>query len=317
MTPPPSGQAGSAQPSAAQPSAEQIGTIPKSHGKISVNGKITAPEDAVVSAMDRGLLLGDMIFEVMAAFGGTIIGLSHHLARLRAGAERIGLDLKVKDAELKFELDALLELTGFAKSYLRLTVTRGCGAGVKPHAGTPPTRIIHCYPAPAIPTRLQEQGLKLTLRHLNYTRREALVKTANYLDSISQLVALPAGSADDILWCNSEGELTETSSANVFLLGRTGDLVEIATPGAYSGLLEGITRAKIIALLTEAKIPVTVRTIYHEEIPRFDEGFVCSAVRGLVPIAQIDGHKLHTTRKHSTFRHILRLYDTWLATELG
>lgn len=286
-------------------------------GKISVNGTITAPEDAVVSAMDRGLLLGDMIFEVMAAYGRKIVSLDQHLARLRAGAERIGLDLKVKDAELKFELESLLELTGFPKTYLRLTVTRGQGAGVKPHAGTAPTRIIHCYPAPAISSRLKDEGLKLSLRHLNYTRREALLKTANYLDSISQLVNLPAGSYDDILWCNSEGELTETSSANIFLLGRTGDLVEIATPGSYSGLLEGITRAKITSLLAEAKIPVTVRTIYHEEIPRFDEGFVCSSVRGLIPIAQIDGHKLHSTRTHSTFRHILRLYDTWLATELS
>lgn len=288
-----------------------------SEARISVNGKITSPEDAVVSAEDRGLLLGDMIFEVLVAYGKTLINLDHHLARLRAGAERIGLELNSSDAELRFELEALLELTGFAKSYLRLTITRGQGMGVRPRAGATPTRIIHCYPAPAIPTRLKEQGLKLALRHQNYTRREAALKTANYLDSISQLAGLAPESYDDILWCNSEGELTEASSANIFLLGRMGDLVEIATPGGNSGLLEGITRQQMMSLLQDAKIPVTVRTIYHEEIPRFDEGFVCSSVRGLIPIAQIDGHKLHTTRQQSTFRHILRLYQSWLASILG
>lgn len=292
-----------------------MGTTPV--GKISVNGQITAPEDAVISATDRGFLLGDLVFEVLVAYGTKILGLTEHLARLRAGAERIGLTLPFSDAELHFELEALLELTQFPKSYLRLTITRGDGAGVRPHPGVPPARIIHCYPAPAIPTRLQDEGLKLTLRHQNYTRREALIKTANYLDSISQLVGLPPGTFDDILWCNSEGELTETSSANVFLLGRMGDLVEIATPGSYSGLLEGITRGRIITLLEQAQIPVTIRTIYHEEIPRFDEGFICSSVRGLIPIAQIDGHKLHTTRQQSTFRHIIRLYQTWLASQLG
>lgn len=286
-------------------------------GKISVNGHITAPEDAVISATDRGFLLGDMIFEVLVAYGQTIIGLDAHLARLREGAERIGLELTLSDAELKFEMQSLVELTAYPKSYLRLTITRGNGAGVRPHAGTPPSRVIHCYPAPEIPSRLEAEGLKITLRHQNYTRREALIKTANYLDSISQLVTLKDGGFDDVLWCNSEGELTETSSANVFLLGRMGDLVEIATPGSYSGLLEGITRGRIITLLENANIPVTVRTIYHEEIPRFDEGFVCSSVRGLIPIAQIDGHKLHSARKTSTFRHILRLYQSWLAAELG
>ncbi len=66
-----------------------------------------------------------------------------------------------------------------------------------------------------------------------------------------------------------------------------------------------------------AKIRVEERVVYSEEIPRFDEAFICSTVRGLVPVSQIGSHKLHTTRDTSVYQHIHRLYMTWAEVQLG
>ena len=69
--------------------------------------------------------------------------------------------------------------------------------------------------------------------------------------------------------------------------------------------------------MQNAGIPVQEQTIFVDELPRFDEAFVCSTVRGLVPVSTIDKHKLHTARPGSVFRHIERLYMTWVETQLG
>jgi branched-subunit amino acid aminotransferase/4-amino-4-deoxychorismate lyase len=143
--------------------------------------------------------------------------------------------------------------------------------------------------------------------------RGSLLKTGQIAARGGDLGAAKAAGFDDVLWINGDGEIAETTWANIFLIGRTGDLVEIATPPESSGILSGITRARITELLYNAKIPVTERVITEDEIPRFDEAFVTSSVRGLVPVVAIGGHRLHTMRGQAVFHHIARLYNTWLS----
>ena len=70
-------------------------------------------------------------------------------------------------------------------------------------------------------------------------------------------------------------------------------------------------------LLHSAKIPVTERLISQDEIPGFDEGFLTSSLRGLIPVTQIGKHRLHTLRGQAVFHHVARLYKTWLSLGLA
>ena len=103
----------------------------------------------------------------------------------------------------------------------------------------------------------------------------------------------------------------------MFFMARHGDQVELVTPPAQSGLLLGITRETVLALLRRAGLPVREQLVFADELPRFDEAFLCSSVRGLVPVSRIDRHKLHGARPGSVFRHIERLFLTWVETEVG
>lgn len=251
------------------------------------------------------------------AFGSKILDAMEHIDRLRQSAEAYQIDIPWRDEEIIFELSNLLALTKQKKSYLRLVVTRGSGMGLVAKEQISPNKIIYCLAAKLETTRIYEQGLSLKRSNHGYTSRGKNPKSTNYIESIKALNKAHSEGFDDILWTNSEGEITEAATANVFLLAREGDLIEIATPPATSGLLLGITRKRIISLLESAKIKVTERVISLDEIARFDEGFLCSTVRGIVPICRIDKHRLHTTRRNSVFRHINRLYMTWVETQIG
>ena len=286
-------------------------------GLISVNGVISEAKDAKIPALDRGFLFGDNVFEVFVAFGETILDGTAHLDRLQRSAAQYGFEIPWSHDALMFEMGALLHQTGFRKANLRLVVTRGNGLGLSVPPENEPNRIIYCMPARVELEQLYSNGLQLKKKALMFTERGASAKTGNYIRSVHALQEAQSEGYDDVLWFNADNEITEASTANIFFIGRDGDLVEIATPPASSGLLLGITRQRIMQLLTRSQIPVTERVITVEELARFDEAFLCSTVRGLVPIQQIDRQRLHSTRTKAVFRHIERLYSSWVASVIG
>lgn len=286
-------------------------------GLVSVNGKITTAETGVIPALDRGFLFGDSIFETFVGFHERLLDVDRHLGRLRASADAVGISIPWSDTELTFELENLAAQAPFPKKNVRLIVTRGSGFGLKAAQDQPPNKIIFCYPASVESRALYDQGLALKRLIKAATERGAAPKTGNYQKSIVGINRAANEGFQDILWTNADGEITESSIANIFFVQREGDGVHFVTPAPMSGLLLGITRQTIIDLLRNASLPVEERIVYADEIARFDEAFLTSTVRGLVPVHRIDNHRLHTTRSNSVFQHIVRLYGTWVETQLG
>jgi branched-subunit amino acid aminotransferase/4-amino-4-deoxychorismate lyase len=287
------------------------------NGLVSVNGKISAPQDAVVPALDRGFLFSDAVFEGLVGFHDKLLDAPRHLARLRDSAEAMGLTVPWSDAELAFEMQARMDQVPGAKKNVRLVVTRGNGLGLGVSAAMKPNKVIYCFETAAASRKAYDEGFALKRLVKPGATRGAAPKTANYQQSILAVQRAEAEGFADILWTNAESEVTESSIANVFLIARQGDLVEIVTPPAASGILLGITRDTLIKLLGRASIPVREQVVFADELARFDEAFLCSTVRGLVPVNRIDRHKLFTLRPNSVYRHIERLFLTWVETELG
>ncbi|MCX6110411.1 MAG: aminotransferase class IV [Proteobacteria bacterium] len=286
-------------------------------GFIAINGLVTTPEEARVPALDRGLLFGDGVFEVFVAFGTHILDVGRHLDRLRVSAEALDFTIPWSNAELEFELQHLVNQVAVPKSYVRLYVSRGNGLGMRPGQHLTPNKFVYCLPATIESPRLYTEGLRLKRMVKAETTRGAAPKTSNYLGSVLAIAKAQKEGFDEILWSNQDGEITEAATANIFFLSRIGDQVEFLTPPAQSGLLLGITRDTMIQLLRTAQIPVREHTIFVDELPRFDEAFLCSTVRGLVPVAAIDKHRMHSSRQNAVYRHIERLYFTWLETQVG
>ena len=65
------------------------------------NGDIVQEESALVPSGDRGLLLGDGLFESMRAYRGKVFRLAAHLARLRASAAFLRLNVPCADERIR------------------------------------------------------------------------------------------------------------------------------------------------------------------------------------------------------------------------
>src|SRR5690606_38477327 len=138
----------------------------------------------------------------------------------------------------------------------------------------------------------------------------------NYSKSVAGLERARHEGYDDILWTNADGEITESSIANIFFIARQGDAIEILTPPPASGILLGITRQTLLDLFRRAGIAAHEQLVFADELARFDEAFLTSTVRGLVPVARIDHKRFFTTRPNAVFQQVKRLHGAWVESQL-
>src|SRR5690606_33642005 len=115
--------------------------------KIWLDGRLREAGEAAISPLDRGLTLGDGLFETILVTGGAARRLEAHLARLAHGAGVIGR--KLPEVDWAGTIAETMAANGLADGVARLTVTRGAGPrGVLPPADATPTVMVTAGPPP-------------------------------------------------------------------------------------------------------------------------------------------------------------------------
>ncbi|WP_275001230.1 aminotransferase class IV [Promicromonospora iranensis] len=249
-------------------------------------GRMVAPDEAALSAVDHGITVGDGVFETCAVLDGHAFALTRHLARLERSAAGMGmapLDLrKVRDG-----VDAVLAAAPDA-GRLRITVTDGIGPLGSGRTDGPQTVVVAATPAVVVPTGRAARS--------PWTRNEnsavAGLKTTSYAENVVALADAIKKGADESVFANTQGDLCEGTGSNVFL-EIDGELV---TPQLSVGCLAGITRELLLEWGVEAGLPV--REAKDGELPfsvldRVAAGearmLLTGSVRNVQPTVWLDG----------------------------
>jgi branched-chain amino acid aminotransferase len=223
-----------------------------------LNGTLAPLDLARIDPADRGLLLGDGLFETLRAEHGSPEHAGRHLARLRAGAGIIDLQIPWQDEQLVGAMETLLAANGLKQAAIRLTLTRGAGPrGVLPPAHPDPTCLITVSPLPPPPPPARVIIASVTRR--NEHSPLARLKSLNYLDSILARQEAARNGADDALLLNTAGRIAEATAGNVFITLRG----ETFTPPVSEGALPGIARALLLESGAAAERPITVPELAH------------------------------------------------------
>jgi branched-chain amino acid aminotransferase len=251
-----------------------------------LNGQVS--ETAQISVLDRGFLYGDSVYEVIRTFRGRHFGLKEHLARLRQSAKYLYMTVPWTDAKIQAEVEKTLAQTSWLESYIRVVVTRGTESVItlQPSAELQPNLLI-VVSAIAPEPILSETGLHLVIPKRIRNNKNALdpaAKTGNYLNNILALLEAQQMGADDALLLNAEGEITEATTSNFWMVK---DNV-VFTPPAEVGILQGITRTFILQILEQHKIPYQEKILMPADLDSIQEAFLSSSVRLLMPVRQIN-----------------------------
>jgi branched-chain amino acid aminotransferase len=277
-----------------------------------VNGERRSGE-AHVSARDRGLTLGDGVFETMRARHARVFRLERHLARLARSLAI--LQIAVPDGLHGIVQRAVGEWPERDAS-IRLTVTRGVGeGGLAPPREPRPTVLVTVSAMPAFPDAIYRDGLSAQVASGRRNERSmtAGLKTLAYVDSVAGLLEAQHAGADEALFLDTEDHVSEASASNCFLW--TGET--LLTPPPSCAALPGITRAAVMEIATGLGLSVAERPVGLDDLRSARESFLTSSLRAVAPLVSVDGAAIGSGTPGPMTRRIMNAYAAVVERECG
>jgi branched-chain amino acid aminotransferase/4-amino-4-deoxychorismate lyase len=236
----------------------------------------------VIDPTDRGLTLGDGLFETLLWEGG----LRHapaHLARLAAGCATLGLPAPDAARAVRLMEEAVTQAgLSAARAAVRLTLTAGRGG-----RGLDRPAELDCQlfatvapaPKPATPARLILSGVRR-----NEGSPASRLKTLAYLDNVLARGEARRRGVDEAVMLNNAGHLACAAAANLFWVDEAGAL---NTPSLGCGALAGITRARVLAAAEVREVAAPPEALTNARAV-----FLSNSLIGLRPVAAVEGRAL-------------------------
>ncbi len=277
--------------------------------RVHIDGAVVEPEAAKVSVFDRGFLYGDSVYETIGTANGRLFALADHLDRLERSAQRIGLAVPPR-ATIERAIADTVAAAENAESRVRVMLTRGSGKlDLDPAAASDTRLVVIVYPLGPPTDEMYERGVAAAIVSIARNSPRAIdpaVKSGNYLNNVLALgEARRLFGAHEAILCAGDGSIAEGASSNVFAV--VGG--EVRTPPTEVGILDGITRAKVLELCRAGGIPCAERRILPDELRGADEVFLTSATRGVLPVTRIDARPVAGGLPGPVTRRLIKDYD--------
>lgn len=254
---------------------------------IYLNGHFVKSEQALIHVSDRGLLLGDGVFETLRVTKGRIQNLQAHWDRLSDSLSLLAICLPLQCHEFEHILDELLiknELIALDAA-VRITVTRGEGQrGILPSTLSHPNYFITTHPCPKSSTKPFKVIISRIRR--NEFSPTAFIKSTNYLDNILARMEATHFEADDALFLNTKGHLTEATASNLFVVSNG----EVLTPQIADGLLPGSMRAIVLSICRALELPTQECSILPPMLLEAEEVFLTNSLICIQPVAVVEDY---------------------------
>ena len=246
---------------------------------ILVNGDYRAH----IEISDRGFQYGDGLFETIAVSNGHPVFLDRHLARLKAGCQRLylpfpGTELLTLEAQ---------KLSGQSeKAVLKLILTRGSGGrGYRQPDTIQTTRVLSLHPYPDYPDSYKDFGISARFcdTRLGLNPGLAGIKHLNRLEQVLARAEWSDPAIQEGIMLDMNDHVIEGTMTNLFYIKNNTLYTASLTLAGVAGIIRGI----IQALCASHNLAVIERSYTKEELLAADEVFVCNSIIGIWPVKQI------------------------------
>ncbi len=235
---------------------------------------------------DRGLLLGDGLFETILAEAGRLDQFEPHLDRMRRGCGTLGLAAPNLEAARAAALSAL-DKAGLAdaSAVVRLTLTAGSGRGLDRPPDAEVRLIATASPAPRAlgPARLATVAIRR-----NETSPTSRLKTLAYLDNVLARRQARETGADEAVMLNTRGDVACAAAANLFWIAGE----RLFTPALECGVLGGIMRGRVLAAAAALGVEALEVRQGAQALAEAEAVVLTNSLIGIRAAAMLDGRAL-------------------------
>lgn len=245
------------------------------------NDDIREASDPVLSPGQVGLLAGWGVFSTLRAAGGVLFAFERHWVRMQRDAHLLRVPFPADPEWMRSRLLKLLQANHAQEATVRVCVVRNRG-GVWEGPNTRDFDLI------ALTTGLKDWGDSVRLsvarqaRHAGSPFRGA--KILSWAHNLTVLEEAQCRGFDEVILLNERGEVSECTSANIFVARGS----QVWTPPLESGCLPGVTRELLLTEVRAEGIHVQERTLELDDLASADEVFITSTTRDLLPVSAVD-----------------------------
>jgi D-alanine transaminase len=268
-----------------------------------IHGEILPLAQAKVSALDRGFLFGDAVYEVLRVYQGKPWLLAEHFARLAqslAAIRIMGINLE----RLQKRMFDTIAAGPFREATVYIQITRGAA----------PRR--HTFPAGAAPLELmfvqefidpyvegRHKGAAVITRpDIRWDRCD--IKSTNLLANVLAMQAAVEAGCAETLFVLPDGTLTEGTHTSFFGVMNGVLLTSPQSPA----ILPGITRSLILNLAKSAKLPVREQSLKQADLAKVTELFLTGTTSEVLPVVKVDGQKVGDGQPGPVTRRLQEAY---------
>lgn len=273
--------------------------------KVLWNEKIVEESEVKIDLEDRGYQFGDGIYEVIRIYDGYLHMEKEHLDRLWVSAEKIRMTLPFTKEELSQRLHRLANEVGLENARIYFQVTRGT-AKPRLHNFPDPKEVQPVLMADIQPASRPSSKQNIGIRAGFVEDKRWLhcdIKSISLLGNILALDEAQQKGYDEAVLVR-DGYVTEASASNLWMVK---DEVLYTHPDG-SLVLPGIAKIKIRELVKTLGIELREERFTKEELLAADECFKTSSVAEIMPIIEIDDHKIGEGMPGSLTKKILTAY---------
>jgi D-alanine transaminase len=252
-----------------------------------VNGHYLPEDQAKVSIFDRGFLFADGVYEVTPVVNGKLVDHDAHNERLDRSLGELQMAWPCSKEELTTVHTELIAKNNLKEGIIYMQVTRGVAdrmfnfpKDIKSSLVAFP-QVMNLVDNPNAKT-----GVKVvTTPDIRWLRRD--IKSIMLLAPVlGKQEAYEKGAAEG--WMVEDGYITEGTSSNAYIV--VGN--KIVTRPLSNRILAGCTRRALFRMASEHGVEIEERLFTPDEAYKADEAFLTSASQFVMPITEIDGHRI-------------------------
>ena len=255
------------------------------------NGEWMPFSQVKIDPMDRGFLVGDVIFDVARTFNGKSFRMGQHIDRLYRSLKYVRLDPGLSPREMHDISEEVItrnqEHLGEAGDFtITQFITRGPGQWSR--SAGPPAVCVKAAPVAfgRYASLFKDGAHGVITRTRSYPVDALDPKVKHYSRMNFNLADMEAADVDPEGWpilTDTYGNLTEGTGYNVFLVT---DGV-IRTPGDRN-ILQGISRGMVFDLANQLEIPLVEEDLQPYDMYTADEAFFSSTSPCVLPVTVVD-----------------------------
>jgi branched-chain amino acid aminotransferase len=251
---------------------------------IYANGKYTSQKKLTFDISDRGLLLGDGVFDTMLYQNNELTYYNDHYKRLKTAAKLLSFNFNLTNEQLKNIITNLIKKNNFQNKQIaiRTNITRGVS---KRGLDFDKSHKVGIYiKLNLIPKSLFMKSIKLGIANIrrNSTSPISQNKTLNYLDNVIEKNRAAKNGYEDAIFLNINEKVCCTTTSNIFYVQKN----KIYTPPLKDGVLNGVMREQFL----KKKI-ATTQTTSLNNLLKSDYIFLTNSIFGIRPVKTISGSR--------------------------